>query len=126
MSGLGLAVGPLAGGHLVKHPGWHAIFWVNVPIAAAAALAAHGATESRDPNHPMVTAGLVTLVAGLTRAVRHPWTESTTVALLAVGALLLVSSLRGRAAYANLNELDSEVFTKAIRSGDRVTSADGS
>jgi len=98
VSGLGLAIGPLVGGLLVEHTGWHAVFWVNVPIAAAAAIAALGATESRNTapgtidvaGAVLATTGLVATVAGLTRAVRHPWTDPTILALLALGALLLL------------------------------------
>ncbi|WP_264081639.1 DHA2 family efflux MFS transporter permease subunit [Gandjariella thermophila] len=36
MSGLSLALGPILGGALVDGFGWRSIFWINVPIVAAA------------------------------------------------------------------------------------------
>jgi MFS family permease len=36
MTGLSLALGPILGGALVGAFGWHSIFWINVPIVAAA------------------------------------------------------------------------------------------
>jgi EmrB/QacA subfamily drug resistance transporter len=98
VSGLGLAIGPLVGGLLVEHSGWHAVFWVNVPIALlAAALTLAGVPESADtsgkgidvPGAMLVTAGLICAVAGFSRAVSHPWTDSSTLALLTAGAALL-------------------------------------
>src|SRR6516164_6976022 len=73
VSGLGLAIGPLAGGLLVEHYGWHAVFWVNVPIAVVAAVLTQAgvpesvgtATTKIDvPGAILVTAGLVLTVAG--------------------------------------------------------------
>jgi EmrB/QacA subfamily drug resistance transporter len=98
VSGLGLAIGPLAGGLLVEHSGWHAVFWVNVPIVLlAAVLTLAGVPESADtsdtridvPGATLVTAGLILAVAGFARAVRHPWTDSWTLALLIAGVALL-------------------------------------
>lgn len=98
VSGLGLAIGPLAGGLLVEHSGWHSVFWVNVPIALlAAALTVAGVPESAGtsddridaPGAVLVTAGLSFAVAGFSRAVSHPWTDSWTLALLTSGAVLL-------------------------------------
>ena len=36
VTGLSLALGPILGGALVDGFGWHSIFWINVPIVAAA------------------------------------------------------------------------------------------
>lgn len=36
LSGLSMALGPIIGGTLVEGLGWHAIFWINLPVVAAA------------------------------------------------------------------------------------------
>jgi EmrB/QacA subfamily drug resistance transporter len=98
VSGLGLAIGPLLGGLLVENSGWHAVFWVNVPIAmVAATLTLLAVPESRDSQIGridiqgalLVTTGLVLLVAGLARAVLHPWADVWTLVPLVAGAVLL-------------------------------------
>ncbi|MDQ1482401.1 MAG: hypothetical protein QOF35_477 [Actinomycetota bacterium] len=100
VSGLGLAVGPLVGGLLVEHAGWHAVFWINVPIAlGAAALVAPELAGSRGDRRSridalgavLVTVGLVAMVAGLVRGVHHAWTTGPTVALLSIAAALLAA-----------------------------------
>jgi MFS family permease len=77
VSGLGLAIGPLAGRLLVEHSSWHAVFWVNVRIAMlAAAPTLSGVPESAGdssadidvPGATLVTMGLALAVAGITRA----------------------------------------------------------
>jgi len=103
------AVSALAGGRLVEHSGWRAVFWVNVPIPVlAAALTLAGVPQSADtagrridvPGATLVTAGLVLAVAGFARAVRHPWTGRWTLVLLIAAAVLLtaVSAQQLRAA----------------------------
>jgi EmrB/QacA subfamily drug resistance transporter len=52
VAGASMALGPLAGGALTQALGWHAIFWINLPICALALwLSARYIPESRAP-HP--------------------------------------------------------------------------
>jgi EmrB/QacA subfamily drug resistance transporter len=100
-SGSGAAVGVLLGGILTSYLGWTWIFFVNVPVGvAAAALAPLVLAESRaDLGHrhfdvagaTTVTAGLMLLVYGLTRAPSDGWTAGSTVGALAAAALLIAS-----------------------------------
>ncbi|MFH9423655.1 MFS transporter [Streptomyces sp. NPDC017529] len=48
LAGLATACGPFVGGALAQAVSWRAVFWVNVPLCAAAALCARQAAESRD------------------------------------------------------------------------------
>jgi MFS family permease len=109
VSGVGLAIGPLAGGLLVEHSGWHAVFWVNVPLALAAAVLAVPGWGSEAPKSArrvdwvgavLITAGLTGVVAGLTRAILHPWTSGWTLGLLgggaAAGLIFAVQQARAR------------------------------
>jgi len=88
------------GGALVYAAGWHAVFWVNVPVCAAAvAIAAAAVRESRDAGlrsvdavgAALVTVGLAAVVAGLTRTTAHGWTSAPTLVLLGAGAVALIA-----------------------------------
>jgi EmrB/QacA subfamily drug resistance transporter len=99
VSGGGAAVGLLLGGVLVEYLSWRWTLLVNVPIALLAGLMAlryvpeskaGGKTRYDIPGAVTVTAGLVSLVYGFTKA-ESSWTSATTLTFLAVGVVLLVA-----------------------------------
>ncbi|MCW2964063.1 MAG: hypothetical protein JWO17_1315 [Actinomycetia bacterium] len=100
IGGSGAAVGVLAGGVLTKYLGWEWIFFVNVPVGAAALLLApRFVRESRSDRKQTqdiagaitITAGLALLVYGVSEAPNHGWTSSWTISRLAVAAVLLIA-----------------------------------
>jgi EmrB/QacA subfamily drug resistance transporter len=97
-TGASVAVGPLVGGVLVEHVSWQSIFYVNLPIGAAAiAVTLRMVSESKDPDPaPIDWAGLLTfsaalfaLVFGLVRGNSKGWGSGQIVALL-IGAVVLM------------------------------------
>jgi len=99
----GATIGLLAGGVLTRYAGWQYIFYLNVPIGAAALLLAprlvpesrlRGGRGRYDPLGALtVTGGLVILVYALTQAPTVGWTAIRTLALLAASAALLAGFL---------------------------------
>jgi EmrB/QacA subfamily drug resistance transporter len=98
-TGAAVAVGPLVGGVLVQGIGWEAIFFVNVPIGAAAiALTLARVAESRNPAHGGVdwagtvafSGALFLLVFGLIRGNAEDW-GAPILACLAGAVVLLVA-----------------------------------
>jgi EmrB/QacA subfamily drug resistance transporter len=67
VSGLGVAIGPLAGGLLVEHFWWGSVFLVNVPICAAAIIAGRFfvPTTTRDPDSALDPFGALFSILGL-------------------------------------------------------------
>src|SRR5204863_7550401 len=67
VSGLGVAIGPLAGGLLVEHFWWGSVFLVNVPICAIAIIAGHCLvpTTPRDPDSALDPFGALFSILGL-------------------------------------------------------------
>lgn len=99
VSGLGIALGPLLGGYLVEHFGWHEVFTVNLPIVAVALTAgAFLLPRSKDPSAPKLDplgallsiGGLTTLVYALIEAPGRGWGDSVILGSFAAAAVLLV------------------------------------
>jgi EmrB/QacA subfamily drug resistance transporter len=99
----GATVGVMAGGLLTRYAGWQYIFFLNVPIGAAALLLAPRIVpESRldtarrryDPFGAVtVTGGLSLLVYAVSTAPQTGWGTARTVSLLAVSVVLLAAFL---------------------------------
>jgi EmrB/QacA subfamily drug resistance transporter len=95
--------GLLAGGVLVRYAGWQYIFYLNVPIGAAALLLTrrvvpesrlYGVRRRYDvPGAITVTGALVMLVYAISQAPTVGWTATRTLALLAASAALLAGFL---------------------------------
>ena len=102
--GAAVAIGPVAGGLLLEHPGlldwltgneWGSVFFVNVPIIAAGIVGiAVVMSESRNPNPARLDPqGLLLSIAGLSALVygiqADTWDEWSTYAWIAGGLLIL-------------------------------------
>jgi EmrB/QacA subfamily drug resistance transporter len=97
--GAAVAVGPLVGGIVVENLGWEWVFFINVPIGAAAgALTLARVAESREPARgrldwpgvATLASGLSLLVFGLLRGNGEGWSSPEIVAALAGSGALLV------------------------------------
>src|SRR5919197_2311569 len=99
----GATVGVIAGGLLTRYAGWQYIFYLNVPIGAAAlALAPRIVPEGRlaTPRRRFDalgaiagTGGLVLLVDAISQAPQYGWGATRTIALLAASVALLAAFL---------------------------------
>jgi EmrB/QacA subfamily drug resistance transporter len=99
----GATVGLITGGVLTRYAGWQYIFYLNVPIGAAAlALAPRIVPDSRlsttrrrfDALGAIAgTGGLVLLVDAISQAPQYGWGATRTLALLAASAGLLAAFL---------------------------------
>ncbi|MFC4150163.1 MFS transporter [Micromonospora mangrovi] len=98
IAGGGSAVGLVLGGVLTEYADWRWCLLVNIPIAAVALVAAiplvpesraHGDTRYDIPGAVVVTAGLVSLVYGFTKAAEDGWDAAATIGFIAAGLVLL-------------------------------------
>jgi EmrB/QacA subfamily drug resistance transporter len=99
LAGLAVAMGPIIGGAVTQGIDWHWIFWINVPIGAAALPLAmrllpesHGATGRLDPGGvTLLTGGVVAIVWALVRANQAGWASAEIIGCLAGGVGLLAA-----------------------------------
>ncbi|SEG94121.1 drug resistance transporter, EmrB/QacA subfamily [Actinacidiphila yanglinensis] len=100
VSGGAMSIGLIMGGMLTQWASWRWTMLVNVPIALVALVGSRWAvTESKAKGEAhydllgaaTVTAGLVALVYGSTKAESDGWTSGVTLSLLAVGVILLAA-----------------------------------
>ena len=99
LAGLAVALGPIVGGAVTQGLDWHWIFWINVPIGAAALPLAmrllpdsYGAQERLDPvGVTLVTGGVVAIVWALVRANQAGWASAEIASCLVGGVVLLVA-----------------------------------
>ncbi|HEV8066027.1 MAG TPA: MFS transporter, partial [Acidimicrobiales bacterium] len=98
-TGLGIAIGPVAGGWLLSHYWWGSVFLVNVPIALAGLAAglwlvpnSHNAESKRpDPIGAVLSVvGMALLLWGIIEAPSRTWTSPLILAALAGAMFVLV------------------------------------
>ncbi len=98
VAGIGVGLGPAAGGFLIEHFSWTAVFLVNVPIVAAALLATPKLVpDSRDPAQARLdpmgavlsTVGLGLLTAAIIEAPERGWTDGIILGGFAAAAVIL-------------------------------------
>jgi EmrB/QacA subfamily drug resistance transporter len=101
--GISMALGPIVGGLLIEGVGWRAVFWINLPICAAAViLTAVFVPESKsatmrdiDPiGQLLAVVALFGLVFVLIEGPGLGWSDARTVAVGATAALAFVAFLR--------------------------------
>src|SRR5919108_1194005 len=100
VAGIGVGVGPAAGGFLIDQFDWTAVFLVNVPIVIAALVAIPKLVpDSRDPEQArldpvgalMSTAGLGVLTATIIEAPGWGWSDTRILAGFGIAAAVLAA-----------------------------------
>jgi EmrB/QacA subfamily drug resistance transporter len=125
VAGLGVAIGPIAGGWLIEHLDWRWIFLFNLPAVAACLVGAWTVVpESRDPDKPKLDvvgallsiAGLSALVWGLIEAPERGWTSAAILGAFGAGVAILAAFAAWERRVAQ-PMLDLSVFRNARFSG---------
>lgn len=105
VAGISMALGPVAGGALTHAVGWHAIFWINVPVGVLALwLTARYVPESRAP-HPrradplgqgLLLVALAALVFAVIESGRGASVAASALSIAAIATTALVAHERRR------------------------------
>ncbi len=99
LAGVGGAIGLIAGGLLTQYLSWRWCLFVNTPMAIIAfSLAVPNVRESRVEGHPhydvpgalAATAGMLSVVYGVSQASTDGWGSTSSWPFLALGAFLLI------------------------------------
>ncbi len=98
-SGLGVAIGPVTGGLLLKHFSWSAVFWVNLPISISALVLGYFfVPESKDPSAPRIdlfgallsVVGLGAFLFAIIEGPNSGWTSTTVVGAFVLGVVGII------------------------------------
>src|SRR3954451_18700396 len=98
VSGLGVAIGPLAGGLLLEHFWWGSVFLVNLPICVTAIVLGRFLvpTTPKDEDHSLdplgallSIVGLVGLLYAIIEVPDRGWSDATVLTSLTVGIVFL-------------------------------------
>jgi MFS family permease len=121
-------IGVLAGGLLVNYVSWRWVLFVNVPVGATVLFMAPRVLKEAERirgrldlwGSLTVTAGVATLIYGLTNASSHGWTSAGTLGTLA-GALILLVFFVAMEARSSAPLMPLRIFANQNRSGTYLT-----
>jgi EmrB/QacA subfamily drug resistance transporter len=119
ITGLGVAIAPLLGGAIIEGINWQWVFWINVPVGVATAVAsAFLLTESRGPRPRLDLIGLLLVAAGLLALVWAPvrapavgWGSAEVIGSL-IGGMVLIGAFAAWERRAALPMLPLEYFRR--------------
>ncbi len=127
VAGIGVALGPLAGGFLLQHFYWGSIFLVNVPIVVVAIVAGRIVVPtSRDPSAPpldllgalLSVLALAALVYAIIDAPNAGWTSPRVLESFVASGVLLVAfiawELHARHPMLDMSFFENRSFSAAV------------